>query len=152
MPRDRDVAELLLAQHRHLRPSLIALDKQAAEVLFGAETDAAVQNLRDRIGSVHRQLEEHFAVEEALFETCVSADEWGAFRLQELQSSHDRNRALLAALRADPPRLAPRSLARIASALAGQVLGQMVDEERELAAVGVLDDRDSTPAPPALAV
>src|SRR5689334_4661257 len=69
MPRDRDVVELLLAQHRRLRPSLIALDKQAAEVLFGAETDLGVQNLRERIESVRRQLEEHFAVEEAFFES-----------------------------------------------------------------------------------
>ena len=139
MPRDRDVAELLLAQHRRLRPSLIALDKQAAEVLFGAETDAGVQNLRERIESVRRQLEEHFAVEEAFFEFSIEADEWGAFRLGELQSAHDRSRTLLAALRADPPRLGPRSVARIAAALAGQVLVQMIDEERELAAVGALD-------------
>src|SRR5690349_2249835 len=140
MPRDRDVVELLLAQHRRLRPSLIALDKQAAEVLFGAETDLGVQNLRERIESVRRQLEEHFAVEEAFFESSIAADEWGAFRLAEVQSAHDRSRSLLAALRADPPRLGPRSVARIAAALAGQVLVQMVDEERELAAVGALDD------------
>jgi len=154
MPRDRDVAELLLAQHRRLRPSLIALDKQAAEVLFGAETDAGVQNLRERIESVRLQLEEHFTVEEPFFETYMAADEWGAFRLRELQSAHDRSRTLIAALRADPPRLGPRSIARIAAALAGQVLVQMVDEELELAAAGALDDGRGLEAmvSPALAV
>jgi len=152
MPGDRDVAELLLAQHRWLRPSLIALDKQAGELLFGVETDAGVQNLRERIDFVHRQLEEHFGVEEAVFETNAAADEWGAFRLHEVRSAHDRSRALLAALRADPPRLGPRSLARVASALAAQLLVQMVDEERELAADGILADRALQPEASAMAV
>jgi len=135
---------VLLAQHRRLRPLLIALDKDATEVLC-ADPDRRgpeLQLLRDTIGSVRRDLEEHFATEESVFESAFApAGRWGATRLAEFRAAHARDRVLLAALGAAPDRLAPHALARLAAALAGAVLVQMVSEERDLAAAGALDDR-----------
>jgi Hemerythrin HHE cation binding domain len=134
---------VLLAQHRRLRPLLIALDKEATEVL---RTDPDLpgpdlQSLRDMVGSVHRELEEHFATEEWVFESALaSAGGWGATRLAEFRAAHARDRVRLAALRGGLDRLAPHALARLAAALAGEVLVQMVDEECDLAAAGALDD------------
>jgi len=134
---------LLLTQHRHLRPLLIALDKEASEVLSSAsETEGhEVQILRERIESLHRELLDHFEAEEALFEReLCETDEWGPFRLARLRNAHSRHRALLAALRAEPPLLPPHSLAHVASALTSEVLGQMVEEECELAAGGTVQE------------
>jgi hypothetical protein len=134
---------LLLSQHRHLRPLLIALDKEASEVLSSESGTGGqeVQILRERIESLHRELVDHFEAEEALFERELSeTDQWGPFRLARLRSAHSRHRALLAALRADPPLLPPHSLAHVASALTSEVLGQMVEEECELAAGGTLQE------------
>lgn len=134
---------VLLAQHRRLRPLLIALDKEATEVLL-ADPDRSgpeLRLLRDTIGSVQLQLEEHFATEESVFEAALAAAGGrGAARLAGLRAAHAQDRMLLAALRGDPDRLAPHALARLAATLAGEVLVQMVDEECDLAAAGALDD------------
>jgi hypothetical protein len=134
---------LLLAQHRRLRPLLIALDKEASEVLStAADADGPeLQILRKRIGSAQDQLEEHFVTEESVFESALDGvDGWGRVWLGHLRTSHKHQRKLLVALCAHPPLLAPHSLARLAAALAGDVLSGMVDEERDFEAVDLLED------------
>jgi hypothetical protein len=143
MDSNRERQRLLFAQHRRLRPLLIALDKGVSEVLSTAG-DAGVpelQILRETIGPVRRELEAHFALEESLLDAALPGmDDWGVVRLGRLRTAHKHQRKLLGAICADPPLLSPHSLARVAAALAGEVLAGMVDEERDLEAAGLFDE------------
>jgi hypothetical protein len=142
MTTNQEREDLLLAQHRQLRPLLIALDKEAGEVLSATGDDGGLelQILREGIESVRRELERHFASEESFFESLAGIHEWWPLRLEFLKTAHRHQRKLLDALCANPPLLAPHSLARVAAALAGEVLAGMVDEETDLEAAGLIED------------
>ena len=140
----RDHRRLLLGQHRHLRPLLIALDKEASAVLWGQNDAEApeLQTLRETIGLVQKELEQHFVAEEPVFELALARMvDSGPHRLDRMRNAHAHDRKLLAALGADPPRLAPHAMARIAATFASEVLDQMVEEEGDLAAAGILEER-----------
>jgi len=148
MESNRETTGLLLAQHRRLRPLLIALEKEASEVLAtpGEGGATALQILRETVRSMQQDLTAHYGFEESVLESVLAgAGGPGRARLGHLRSSHRHHRKLLDAVCADPPVLAPQSLARVAAGLAGEVLAGMVDEERDFEAAGLFDDSVSAP-------
>lgn len=134
---------VLLAQHERLRAAIADLCK-AAEAVLGVPEDACgaqLDGLRRAIEGIRGQLEDHLVTEEALLQPVLARiDAWGPLRLSLMQAEHSHLRASLTTLRGDQPALEPHALARCANTLAGDVLAEMVDEERELLAVGVLTD------------
>jgi hypothetical protein len=95
MDSNRERQRLLFAQHRRLRPLLIALDKGVSEVL-STTGDAGVpelQILRETIGSVQREMEAHLVLEESFLETVLpGTDHSGAVRLGHLRTALKHHR------------------------------------------------------------
>ncbi len=135
---------VLLAQHERIR-SLIAAVRTASRAVLAAPEDSArreTETLRGAIESLRTELEDHLVAEEALLEPVLARiDAWGPMRLALMRAEHAHHRAVLAALRSNgPAALEPHALARSASALADEVLAEMVEEERDVLAASVLSD------------
>jgi iron-sulfur cluster repair protein YtfE (RIC family) len=140
---NKERRRVLLAQHDRLRALIAILGKAAGEVLAVPEDFAGpqAQSLRAAVESLRHELEDHLVIEEALLVPVLAhIDAWGPQRLAQMNSEHTHHRALLAAMRTDRNPLEPHALARTATTLAGDVLAEMQEEERDILAAGVLHD------------
>jgi iron-sulfur cluster repair protein YtfE (RIC family) len=133
---------MLLAQHKQLRESIVAVGEAAANVLACSDPE-----LLDRASGLWRiteafadDLRVHLAAEEELLGPILERlDAWGPVRLELLRSEHAHQRAVLRALHADR-KLEPREMAKRARSLVADVLVDMEAEERDLLSENLLRD------------
>ena len=127
-------------QHRSLRALVAQVRRAAVDVLDGAVEDS--KELRNQIGALRLELEDHLATEEALLGPVLERiDAWGPVRLDLMRAEHAHQRAILAVLRSDrAAALAPELLARRVLGLLEDILADMDAEDRDLLDEKVLCD------------
>ena len=133
---------MLLAQHKHLRESIVAVGEAAANVLASRDPELLdrATDLLQTVETFADELRVHLAAEEELLGPILERlDAWGPVRLDLLRSEHAHQRAVLHALHVDR-KLGPRELAKRARSLVGDVLLDMEAEERDLLSENLLRD------------
>jgi iron-sulfur cluster repair protein YtfE (RIC family) len=146
---DFDRKSVLLAQHERVT-ALASLVRAAAGAVLSAEAPAPaaqVEYLERSIEALAIELEVHLDTEEALIRPVLwRMGSWGRFRFDMLRAEHVQQRATLRALRSEQCGIETYRRARKASSLAGEIVRDMVVEERDLfAAVFRADETSSEP-------
>ncbi len=130
----------LQLQHQQLRALIAQVRKAAVDLLEGEV--AGSEELRNQVGALRTQMEDHLATEEALLGPVLERiDAWGPVRLDLMRAEHEHQRAVLAVLRSDRAAgLAPELLARRTLGLLDDILTDMDAEDRDLLDPKVLRD------------
>jgi hypothetical protein len=133
---------MLLAQHKQLRESIVAVGEAAGNVLACGDGELFTHHpeLIRAVDAFADELRVHLAAEEELLAPVLERiDAWGPLRLDLLRSEHSHQRAVLHALHTDR-KLGPREMARRARSLVADVLLDMDAEERDLLSERLLRD------------